>query len=803
MTDDSKKAIISISITVVYDKGTEDLARWVANTIENGVGSTVKLVGKTVYRELCSKGYIFDCETALEDSRKQCDCETVDKRLLIASFTDGMSDSGKLEFGRLKKWAKPLEAENLILQAINGKNQQHNFWTRRLDITLVESNLVATVLRKIRGEERANHSPTIRKPVFEKKDTRGKSCVWPPTPPPPPMMKESESPESAPASTPPGTPDTTELSPPPATKIVKPEPVSFCGLSEEQYSDLVNTTIARLRESQFEHWIRIGVDPSGQIIGVSEADYRESLSVLKRLAVDVKCGIRTIAEKRVGKERESLICGEVMLRRDSETSYIDQRIAICGNVDSGKSTLVGVLTRGMWDDGRGAVRAKVFNHKHEQESGRTSSVSEQFLGFDANGNTVNYTRCGDNDPKTHKVTNKELSGRSAKIVTLYDLAGHERYLKTTVMGMTGSIPDYACIVISANNGIQRMTKEHLGLCIALRIPFFIVITRTDSTPEPVTKNTLETVTKLMKTPGVRKLPYVVRKQEDVVICAKNIKADKIAPIFMVSNVTGTNIDWVLDFINIIPVRKDWAALAKQPKELVIDSIFYVSGVGTVVGGIITKGVFKVNDSLFLGPNSNGQYRHVQIKSIQVKGVDTNEVAAGHDAALALKKEKRSAIRKGNVLLSYNPKKIPSAYWEFAADIIVLYHSTTIKSHYEPVIHCATVRQSARISLVDNDLLRTGDKAHVQFRFLYRPEYMTIGSKLVFREGRTKGLGIITSLRDPVTKEWLDADGCVLETTNLKKTGPATPLAAPACLHDDSPEKPPALNSDDESEEEEE
>lgn len=35
------------------------------------------------------------------------------------------------------------------------------------------------------------------------------------------------------------------------------------------------------------------------------------------------------------------------------------RVAVIGNVDSGKSTLVGVLTRAMLDDGRGAARAKV------------------------------------------------------------------------------------------------------------------------------------------------------------------------------------------------------------------------------------------------------------------------------------------------------------------------------------------------------------------------------------------------------------------------------------------------------------
>ncbi len=43
-----------------------------------------------------------------------------------------------------------------------------------------------------------------------------------------------------------------------------------------------------------------------------------------------------------------------------------------------------------------------------------------------------------------------------------------------------------------------------------------------------------------------------------------------------------------------------------------------------------------------------------------------------------------------------------------------------------------------------DVLRTGDKATVRFRFMYKPEYVKLGSKLIFREGRTKGLGTIVA-----------------------------------------------------------
>ncbi|CAM9923936.1 unnamed protein product, partial [Choristocarpus tenellus] len=53
------------------------------------------------------------------------------------------------------------------------------------------------------------------------------------------------------------------------------------------------------------------------------------------------------------------------------------RIGVLGHVGAGKSTLVGVLTRGMSDNGRGLARMQVFRHNHEVFNGQTSSISQQ------------------------------------------------------------------------------------------------------------------------------------------------------------------------------------------------------------------------------------------------------------------------------------------------------------------------------------------------------------------------------------------------------------------------------------------
>ena len=65
------------------------------------------------------------------------------------------------------------------------------------------------------------------------------------------------------------------------------------------------------------------------------------------------------------------------------------------------------------------------------------------------------------------------------------------------------------------------------------------------------------------------------------------------------------------------------------------------------------------------------------------------------------------------------------------------------SFYE--VHCGSIRQTATIISMSVEHLRTGDRANVRFRFIKSPEYLRLGMKLVFREGRTKAIGSISKL----------------------------------------------------------
>ena len=62
-----------------------------------------------------------------------------------------------------------------------------------------------------------------------------------------------------------------------------------------------------------------------------------------------------------------------------------------------------------------------------------------------------------------------------------------------------------------------------------------------------------------------------------------------------------------------------------------------------------------------------------------------------------------------------------------------------------------VSQTARVMSINKDYLRTGDKGVMKFRFKYRPEYLEKDSVLIFREGKTKGIGRILELGEKVNK----------------------------------------------------
>jgi GTPase len=71
--------------------------------------------------------------------------------------------------------------------------------------------------------------------------------------------------------------------------------------------------------------------------------------------------------------------------------------------------------------------------------------------------------------------------------------------------------------------------------------------------------------------------------------------------------------------------------------------------------------------------------------------------------------------------------------------------STFVALLQAMVHVGAVRQTAAIVGMDRDHLRSGDKTLARLRFVRYPEYLRPGSRMVFREGRTKAVGLVAQV----------------------------------------------------------
>uniref|UniRef100_A0A8C2ALI5 GTP binding protein 2b n=1 Tax=Cyprinus carpio TaxID=7962 RepID=A0A8C2ALI5_CYPCA len=496
----------------------------------------------------------------------------------------------------------------------------------------------------------------------------------------------------------------------------------------------------RLQEGRGEAVYQIGVEDNGLLVGLTEEDMKASLKTLRRMAEKVGADITLLREREVDCDRARRKIAEVLVRKvPDDQQFLDLRVAVLGNVDSGKSTLLGVLTQGELDNGRGRARLNLFRHLHEIQTGRTSSISFEILGFNSKGEVVNYS-----DSRTAE----EICESSSKMITFIDLAGHYKYLKTTIFGLTSYCPDFAMLVVGANTGIAGTTREHLGLAMALKVPIFIVVSKVDLCGKSTVEKTVRQLERVLKQPGCNKVPMVVSNPDDAVTAAQQFaQSSSVTPIFTLSSVSGENLDLLKVFFNILPPlsnSKEQEELMQQLTEFQVDEIYSVPDVGTVVGGTLYSGVCREGDRLVVGPTDDGRFLRLKVCSIHRNRSGCRVLRAGQAATLALGNFDRSLLRKGMVMVS--PKMNPTICWQFEAAIVLLFHAKTFRRGFQVTVHVGNVRQTATVEcLLGKEELRTGERAVVCFRFLKHPEYLRVGAKLLFREGVTKGIGHVTHL----------------------------------------------------------
>ena len=211
--------------------------------------------------------------------------------------------------------------------------------------------------------------------------------------------------------------------------------------SDSRFEHLVTQMKWRLQEGGGEAIYEIGVKDCGDLEGLEDEELEESLNTLQRMATKLGASIHVLREHDTTMPlatglRKSVTCDsylasssssfaasgplgvelgaspaprgvaeasasastrrrkralEVLVRKvPDDRHFIDLRLAVLGHADAGKSTLLGVLTNGELDNGAGRARLNLFRHLHEIQTGRTSCISHEILGFDDAGRVLNY-----------------------------------------------------------------------------------------------------------------------------------------------------------------------------------------------------------------------------------------------------------------------------------------------------------------------------------------------------------------------------------------------------------------------------
>ncbi|MFC6757319.1 MULTISPECIES: GTPBP1 family GTP-binding protein [Haloarcula] len=506
-------------------------------------------------------------------------------------------------------------------------------------------------------------------------------------------------------------------------------------LSEGRLESLAAQLRHRVLSGEGEATYVVGVTDEGGLAGISPAEFSESMDVLSLLAEEAGAhieevqtwGVDGVADSGGGGDAKGIV--GVATIREGAVLEDDDHIVVgtAGHVDHGKSTLVGSLVTGEADDGEGNTRGFLDVQPHEVERGLSADLSYGVYGFDEDG----PVRMDNPHRKTDRARVVEESDR---LVSFVDTVGHEPWLRTTIRGLVGQKLDYGLLTVAADDGVTETTREHLGILLATELPTIVALTKTDLVTDERVSEVEREVERALR--EVDKTP--LRVERHGIDAAIEEISETVVPVVTTSAVTQCGLDTLDEMFERMP--KTGGEVGEF--RMYIDRTYNVQGVGAVASGTVKAGEVEAGDELLLGPMQDGQFREVEVRSIEMHYHRVDEAKAGRIVGIALKGVREADIERGMVLLPRDAD--PDPVREFEAEVMVLNHPTRIGDGYEPVVHLETVSEAAKFYPAGGQLL-PGDAGQTRVRFKFRSYLVEEGQKFVFREGRSKGVGTVTDV----------------------------------------------------------
>jgi elongation factor 1-alpha len=375
-------------------------------------------------------------------------------------------------------------------------------------------------------------------------------------------------------------------------------------------------------------------------------------------------------------------------------------LVFVGHVDHGKSTLVWRLLLDA-----GAIDPHIIE-KYRKEAEERGKGGFEFA----------YVMDGLKEERERGVTIDVAHKRfetDKNYFTIIDAPGHRDFVKNMITG--ASQADAAVLVVSAREGVQAQTKEHVFLIRTLGITQIIVaLNKIDATQ-----------------PGYDESKYNETKSEILKLLA-TVGYSKETPIVPVSAFHGDNAvknsgnlgwwkgDSILDAIDkFVPPDKP----TDKPLRLPVQDVYTITGVGTVPVGRVETGMLKPDMKIKFMPSD----KIGEVKSIEMHHEILPSASPGDNVGFNVRGIGKKDIRRGDVAGPVdNP---PSVARTFDAQVMVLQHPSVIANGYTPVFHCHTAQvactfehiktkldpRTGAVKEENPDFIKTGDAAVVQIR----------------------------------------------------------------------------------------
>ncbi len=273
------------------------------------------------------------------------------------------------------------------------------------------------------------------------------------------------------------------------------------------------------------------------------------------------------------------------------SEHIPLTLGTAGHVDHGKTRLVQALTG-------------VNTDRLAEERRRGLSIELGFAELELGG------------------------GRSLSVV---DVPGHERFIRTMVAGATGV--DMFLLVVAADEGVMSQTREHLAVLEALEVEHgLIALTKCDRADDDARALAGEEARALLSS----------------------------VPLVEVSAVTGAGVDELRTGLSEMAERVDAERLGRDTDAagsavLHVDRAFTMRGIGTVVTGTLSSGPVTAGERVEILPGGAG----ARIRGVQVHNRDTDRAFPGQRVALNLGAVKPKEVPRGSVVASVGADVGPS------------------------------------------------------------------------------------------------------------------------------------------------